>query len=132
MSFLAVALQFHRREILKGGVLPPECIEEFSDSKPKASELTARQLIDQVWETRSVPNLDRTSSSLESPKFKSGDKVIWRAQINPAMVKSAKGVVLAATVTAALVRFAGRRVAWCSIRQLEFDRTESALRALTL
>ena len=119
-------------EILKGGVFPAECVDEFSDIQPKASEISARCVHEEAWEARNVEKLNRVESSIESPKFKTGDQVIWKAQINPTTIKTSKGTVIDSTLTAALVKFeTGRRVAWCSTRHLSFDKSLLAENALT-
>ena len=65
-----------------------------------------------------------------TPKFSVGDCVVWRAQVNPSTIKTAKGSVVACNLTSALVRFSDRRISWCSVSQLQLDQTESLDKAL--
>ena len=90
-------------EVLKGGILPRECVEELGTSATKQSDLSARSLIEEVWQSRNVSKLERTSPNMVKPKFQVGDRVVWRAQVNPSMMKTARGTVQACNATSALV-----------------------------
>ena len=110
-------------EVLKGGILPQECLLDLSDkSAPsKQSSLSAGKFIEEIWEFRSAPKLDAMKPNRKQHEFKVGDQVIWQAQINPATFRRDKGTIQHTTPTAALIRFTNRRLAWCSITQIKRD-----------
>ena len=86
--------------------------------------------VNEVWSSRNVGKLDKTAPLEASPDFGEGDTVIWRAQINPTTIKTATGKVVAMSPTAALIRFSTRRLAWCSMKQLRKDFSETLPEAI--
>ena len=91
-------------------MLPSECIGDFETTTPVHSDLSAFEFLSDIWEKRNVDKLASTDPSPVLPSFLKGANVIWRAQVNPSTIKTAKGVVVDASPTAALVRFSSRRL----------------------
>ena len=112
-------------EVLKGGLLPAECVEEFGTVAVRQSDLSAKSFIEEAWQARNTSKLLKTSPNPVKPKFSVGQKVIWRAQVNPSTIKTASGVIVACNVTSALVRFSDRRITWCSVSQLQISQVDS-------
>ena len=130
-NVLPKASGFCAIEILKGGILPQECVEEFDSATVRHSDLSARNFIEEIWQSKNTARLEKTSPKLGIPKFSAGDKVVWRAQINPSTMKTARGSVVACNLTSALVRFSDRRIAWCSVSQLQSDQRGLLEKSLT-
>ena len=120
-NVLPTRMGFSPLEVLKGGNLPPECVEGLDMPVPVKSEMSAFNFMSEIWSKRNEQKLADTKPLEVLPAFPKGSPVVWRAQINPSTIKTAKGVVVDASPTAALVRFSSRRLAWCSSKQLKLD-----------
>ena len=129
-NLLPKSLGFSPIEVLKGGHIPPECVEDFTNVQPKQSELSASQFLAEVWEKRNLSKLDKTQPSSEAKAFERGTRIKWQAQINPGTFKTAKGVVVDSTPTACLIRFDNNRLAWAVSSQIKLDQSANIGNAL--
>jgi len=115
---------FSPYEILKGH-LPHECIpiefetdlDHYTDTK-----LSARNIIDKVWENRNIINLNKTKASSDG-RFKIGNNVKWIIKLNNGSKKIIKAIVKNFNETSCLLQVCStNRLLWVSKNHLQLDK----------